>query len=238
MQGILLHSIHLVLKVSLSSRIWDSSAFLPTSHERAATKAHGPWWRIYKSPAPTPRNHQTSCLQSTKETKPPHQAPRGLQWIRKQPPSRGAGFPAYGSLGPTPPRVRTASWEQGEPLLCPSLKVAPLAAHSGHPGRLPPTFAAATSLRPLGAVDRYFIVCAAGLAAPGAWPCASSATPHRSAPSQVAAFLLLLSFSDRAPAQSLSPAARLPGLLGRQSLQHAGPGLQVSPASTRPRFDP
>lgn len=168
MQGILLHFVHCVLKVSLSSWIWDSSAFLSTSHGRVATKAHGPWWRVYKPPAPTPQNHQTSCFHSTKDTKPPRQAPRGLQWTHSLPPSRGAGFPALGSLEPTPPlgalRVRAAPWEQGEPRLWPSLMVAPGAAHPGHGhrGSLPPTFfSAASSLQWLGAVDRYFIVCSA-----------------------------------------------------------------------------
>lgn len=240
------HSVPCFLKVSLGSRIWDSSAFLPTSHERAAP-AHMVPWRHFCKP------HQRQRLETAKlpASTPPKRPKRRAKSRRdssggcRQRRSRGAWFPARRSA--RDPHLHWGS---------PDVRAAPGAQRSARSGRVSPsrprsvleTPRAAAHLPallspPSGARGSSTATLLSRLLTArdvGTRLCASPATRFSAAPFPAVAFLFVL-LSAGVPAQHVSRAARLPGALGSQRPPHPpaqGRSSPPPPLVARPRFDP
>lgn len=245
MQGISLLSSRRLLKLSLGSQIWDSSAFLPTSHERAATKAHGPWPRVCKPhQRQRPETAKLPVFTLPKQPKRRAKCPRDSSEGCRESRSGGAGFPALGSardphLHWGSPNARAALGAHEERrwgrVACRAL-----AARWGTGGSRPPTCSAASSSRALRGC-RPLLYCL-GCSPRRTWePGFAPATPLYVAPSPAAAFLLFfLLLSAQAPAQHVNRADRLPGLLVSQRPPHPparGCSSPPPPMGARPRFN-
>lgn len=238
------HPIHCVLRVSLGNRIWDSSAFLPTSHEHAATKVHGPWRRVCK-PHRRQRLETAKLPVSTRLRRPksrarhPRDSREGASSLR----AAGRGFLLAGA-----PRGRTftgglqmCALRLGRTGIACCVRVSRSRPRSElqAPGPVPylpallPPPSSAWGLSTATLLSRL-------LTAPGCGdpalrqPCNSvqrSAFPRGCLP-----LLPPLCLSSRSARELRSPT---PGLAGQPApAASPDPGLNVAPAAARPRFGP
>lgn len=141
------------MKVSLGRGIWDSSAFLPTSHERAAIKAQGLWRRVCK-PHQRQRPETAKLPVSTLPKRPKRRrakCPRDSSGGCRQPGSGGAGFPAGRSardphLHWGSPNARAAPGAHGKRRRGGASQGRPPQCAPGTRGSHPPTCSLASSL--------------------------------------------------------------------------------------------
>lgn len=242
--GISLHYIRRrVLKLSLGSRIWDSSALLPTSHERAATKAHGPWRRVCKphqrqrletaklpvsTPPKTPKCRARRPWDSSGGAGNPRAAGRGFLLARA--PGAGTSTGGLQMCALRPGRigrarcVRVSQWRPCSPLWAPGA-----VAHL--PALLPPP----SDARKLSTATLLSgLLTARDL---GTRLRASPATPLCAAPSPADTFPLPPPLCPSS-CSAREPRSPTPGLAEQPApAASPGPGLLVAPAAL-PRFDP